>query len=626
METATRPKELQVLERLLQTRLHSALSAKIPVQIRCAMGSDALLVLTQHPAEAIPDPQQTFKTLEQTLKVLQPEFGREVQLYLRVAGQKQPYAFHAFTVEPVAAFGRKTTPGAETADVEETISRPEAVVVPPGEARTPQKRIWNGESSSFDNSSQTAETGSSLAAFTVDGEEGEDPLPETTADVEVLSDETPSAENSHRKLPPLRVLLTGAGIGLACFLGTFYFLTRPCVVGSCREIPAARTLSQQALRTLQRPVSGSEILAVQQQLAQATEILKSIPPWSVHHREAQNQLKAYFQEAQMLNQLVEGLQRGATAAERSLNPPHSPSEWREIQQLWREAISLLEAVPPNRNLNQLRQQKLKDYRLNLAAANWRLTAEKKATENLEAAKEGVRVAEARQGVAQSLESWQLVHISWLTAVNRLKEIPQGTTAYAESQQMLRAYEPKLAAAYDRKVQEQIAANTYRQAIKQAKLAESFQGQEQWSLAVMNWRNAVASARKVPEGTFFYRNAQPLIGSYTEALKQAEVKLRLVTALQQTQNDLQQTCSGTPKLCDYTVTSTVIKVQMTPAYMQMLDQTAIAAQESGDPRTQDALLNHVQALAEALKAISNNAGIPLELYAPDGYLMRVHQPS
>jgi hypothetical protein len=71
--------------------------------------------------------------------------------------------------------------------------------------------------------------------------------------------------------------------------------------------------------------------------------------------------------------------------------------------MWREAIALLEPVPRNSTVYQLAQQKIKEYRANLAAINWRLNAERKALQDLDAAKEALKVAEARQGVAQSLQ-------------------------------------------------------------------------------------------------------------------------------------------------------------------------------------------------------------------------------
>lgn len=610
--------ELQVLERLLQERLQTALPKNVSFQVRCAVNPDALMILAQHSADVMPDPQPTLRVLEQTIKLLQPDFINQdrVHLYLRVTGQKQPYVSHGFPWQPATESAEGSILVEQMLDDEQEVLSQELVGAGVGDLRQAGSR--RREQTRWQDSDQ--ETASSHASVTVDS--GEQLSPETS-DEEV--DNTPTSAESRWQRPSQKVLLIGAGVSLVFFLSSLYVLTRPCVVGLCREIPAAKALNQQATRTLQRPRTGEEILRAQQQLERAVQLLKTIPFWSGQHQIAQNQLEVYQGQAQLLEQLVTGLKSGATAAQKSQSPPYTPAEWGEIQQLWREAITLLEAVPSTGNVNQLKQQKLKDYRANLAAINWRLTAEQQANDNLETAKEAVKVADVRQAMAQSQENWQLAYLSWKTAINRLKGIPQGTTAYAEAQQMLLVYQPKLSAAYGRQIQEKTAANTYKQAINLARFATTSQQREQWSLAVKSWRNAINYAKNVPEGTFFYNNAQPLIGSYTGALKQAEVKLREVTTLQQAQNDLNQTCSGTPRLCDFAVTTQLIRVQMTPTYMQTLDQTVIAAQSRGDNQTQNAVLKHVQVLADALKAISNNAKIPLEVYAPDGYLMRKHNP-
>lgn len=628
METVARESELQVLGRILQNRLYSALPEKIPFQVRCALPQEALIILTQHPADFLPDPQQTFRTLEQTLKSLQPEFAHQVQLYLRVVGQKQPYAFHAFSIPPPVV-STSTTALADETVVVETIPNPTEVQNPPKKLRReaaipenlPSDIPAADDSIGVDADLPAAEI---AQAPTID-ESSYLPADELTLESdespeEVKSEAPPTSLAGKLQRLPLPVLLASAGVSLLTFLLTLYALTRPCVIGTCTPLLTAQELSQEASATLQRPKSGQEILEAREKQQEAIRLLKLIPFWSGSYSEAQKQLNDNSQQAELLDQLVMALSKGSAAARQSQNPPHSAAEWLEIQKLWREAIALLEPVPKNSTVYQLAQQKIKDYRINLAAINGRVNAERQGLKNLDAAKEGLQVAEAREGVANSLSTWRLAETNWEMAINRLKAIPVGTTARPEAQQLLATNLPKLSAARDRKNKEQIAGNAYNFAQTLARNAKNYEQRNQWTLAVLNWRNAIVNLQKIPRGTFFYNQGDSLMSSYKADLRQAEIQLGYASLLQKAGTDLVKTCAGTPKVCEYTVTSQLIRVQLTPAYMQMVTQTVNAAQLRGDSNAQAGIAAHLRTLGDALEAISDNARIPLELYTPDGSLI------
>jgi hypothetical protein len=224
-----------------------------------------------------------------------------------------------------------------------------------------------------------------------------------------------------------------------------------------------------------------------------------------------------------------------------------------------------------------------------------------------------------------LEHWQLVYSSWQTAMTRLKQIPQGTMAYQEAQQLKAQFLPKMATARDRKTSEQIAANAYKQGLRLAQQAKASQLNNQWSGALTNWRNALNFINQVSSNTYYYGKAQSLVGSYTTALKQTQAQLQLAVKLQQARRDLNQTCYSKTKACLYTIDTNIIRVRLTPAYLQMVRQTAFTAQNSGDSKAQTGVVNHILTLGEALEAISDNARIPLEVYAPDGNLIQAHSP-
>ncbi|HEY9861955.1 MAG TPA: hypothetical protein V6D16_20830, partial [Candidatus Obscuribacterales bacterium] len=396
--------------------------------------------------------------------------------------------------------------------------------------------------------------------------------------------------------------------------------------GDCSAIANAQQLSQESAQILQTTKSGQEVLTAQQKLETATQALAPIPAWSSHHGEAQTLLKTYQAQEQAVAQVVSAQNQAIAAAQRSQNPPHPLAEWSEIQKLWRGAIAQLEAVPQTSTAYPIAQKKLTEYRANLVMTNKRVKVEQQANATLAKAKSTAQVAEARQGIAQSLASWQLADATWRMSTNTLRQVPRGTVAYQEAQQLLGEYQPKILATRDRKTKEQLAATAYRQAVTLARQAQSFERQNQWSQAVANWRDALAAAKQVPTETLFYNQAQPLISSYGNSLSEAENKLGLASILEEARAGLRRTCAGSPNVCDFSVSLALIRVQLNPDHVRKLVRTAIMAEANGDISTQVDVRNHIQTLEAALEAISENANIAVELYDENGSLLGRYVPS
>jgi hypothetical protein len=453
------------------------------------------------------------------------------------------------------------------------------------------------------------------------------PIPkEDQSKEDEVSPEDLQVQKTTAKKDLLPLMVAGAGLSLFVFLSSLFVLTRPCVLGQCREIVLAEELSNQSKKTLQKPQSGKEVLEAQQQLKDAIKLLETIPPWSGQHGKAQELIKAYQTQGQQVNQMVTAMKTGARAGFKGENPPHPDSQWIEAQNLWREAIAQLEQLPTQSNLQPLAQEKIKAYKANLAQTNQRLVKERQAQEQIKAAKDAALIAEARQGVAQSLEHWQLVYSTWQEVMNRLKKVSQGTTGYTEAQQLSGLYAPKIASAMSRRNEEQAAANIYKQGLKFAELARNAQNNNQWSTAFSNWRNALAVMNQVPSNSFYHGKAQGNVATYTKSFKQVQAQLQLALKLQQARRDLNQTCQGKTKVCNYTINNNLIKVQLTPTYMEKVRQTALNAQAKGDTIAQSGVVNHILTLGEALEAISENVKIPLQVNAPDGSVIQSHSPA
>lgn len=611
MKTATRPQELESLGHLLQSSLESRLSQPVPIEVWCRLQEETLMVLAQHPADVELNPQQTFDFFEQTILEQQQLFSQQVKLYLRASGQKQPYASYSFMVEQENA----------TTNLEENLEE-------------------DSDSSSFPNFSTTEELNEEEELETKSRESKEtsareteqehswdQPIPqEDDSKVDEDPPEKPQVQKDIPKKDLLPLVVAGAGLSLVVFLSSLFVLSRPCVLGQCREIVLAQELSNQSKKTLQKPQSGKEVLEAQKQLQEAINILETIPLWSGQHGKAQELIKAYQTQGQQVNKMIMAMKTGARAGYKGENPPHPASQWIEAQSLWREAIAQLEQLPTQSNLQPLAQEKIKAYKSNLAQTNQRLVKERQAQTLIQSAKDVALIAQARQGVAQSLEHWQLVYATWQEAMKRLKKVSQGTTGYAEAQQLSGLYAPKMASALGRRNEEQAAANIYNQGIKFAELATKAQANNQLSTAFSNWRNALAVMNQVPSNSFYHGKAQANIVPYTNNLKQVQVQLQLALKLQQARSDLNQTCQGKTKVCHYTINKNLIKVQLTPTYMEKVRQTALNAQAKGDSIAQSGVVNHILTLGEALEAISDNVKIPLEVNAPDGSIIQSHTPA
>lgn len=599
MESAVHRGDLQRLAHQLQTAL-LPLPETTLMQIQCVIKQEKLMVLGQHPPDATPDPSAVFSALEQTLQSLLPELVQDFilgqdhapvqgKLYLRVLGQRQPYSAHSFQLE---------TPVIEPFAAIEERFEPLGLAI--GE-QTLDENLDSRADDSIDQSLITSATSSDTA----------------------LSDlAQPSTERSLGKAtPPARSpllpwLMAGVGVSLICFGAGLWVMSRPCMVGACEPLQTAQMLSQQSIQTIQTAQNGKDLQQAQQQLTEAKRRLQDIPAWSGRHQEAQALQQTYQSQLQTLDLVLAAESKAATATQKSQAFPQSVASLQATQALWREAIAQLQTVLQSNALYAFAQQRLSTYEMNLAAIGKLTVAEQQAQKKLLTAKEAAKVAEARQGIARTPENWQLAQVTWQVTINTLKQISPSTTSYAEAQQLLSGYQPKLATVRDRATQEQIAQKSFTQALALAQKADIAQRNNQWSQAVANWREALTNVKQVPNNTAYSEPAQPLVASYSNSLKQAEAQLQVAAAMQRTRADLNRICAGTPKLCSYAIANNVIRVQFTASYERKL-RTAFVVGQSGDRNTLGGAVNHIETLQTALQTIADNAGLPLEVYNADG---------
>jgi len=420
--------------------------------------------------------------------------------------------------------------------------------------------------------------------------------------------------------PSRKALLVGTGAmaGVCAAIGASYVLSRPCVVGGCPAIVNAQDLDR-ALQDTQTPWSIQHTEQVKTEMGSAIQSLERIPIWSHHYETAQTLLADYRAQEVALENLLNAYRLANQAAQQSLNPPHPVETWAEIVGLWQAAIAQLEGISASSAIYPLALEKLQEYRQNLAIAMRYQALENTASDRFNQAQRAAGVAEAREGVAQNVENWRLVRSTWQVAVDKLSAVPTGTVIHRKAAGLLPVYQARLAAARDRLTREQLAANTYSQAITAAGQARNYEQQSQWQSAVEKWQQASAYVQQVGQGTFYYDQAQALTPTYQASLQEATGRLTSASQLAQTHQELAEICEGFPQVCQFTVGASLISVRLTTAYFQ---QVQAAQRNLG---TQPQLSQHLQGLQTALVIVSNNANLPLELYGPDSQLIGRYVP-
>lgn len=630
MNTATPKRSLRSLEKQLQQSLNAQWLEECPIQVRCAIKNADLLVLAQHEARVRPDLQQTFKAIHQAILSLSPQLSGELRLYLRVLGQSQPYAYHAFKLPQPLGAG-KTSPGevsplAAFAWLEKLI---EAHGNPPQTTETSPK-----EAEEFSDVGMSNEHLLALSS--------EDEATETTEKGELLNlkglEEFPSGlfnplnltqdvDLPQRKFPKMRLWWGEISAYLflsvaLCSIGLYAF-TRPCVLGKCETLTGAQEQISAAQKILAAAKHPQHFAQAQAKFNLATEQLKQVPVWSGKYLAARQLVNSYAAVATDIDKVIRAMAIGTDAWKKAQNPPLPLNRWQEISLSWSKAIALLQEVSPQSEVYSFAQNKLSEYEANLQAIAARIQQEESAAKTLQEIREKADLAYTRQGVASGLESWQGIYDLWQEIINLIPRISPDTMAAVELQNSVAEYRQQLTKARQQEVQEKISQETYNLAIAAAEQAQQLAEQKQWSQALNRWTDALTLAREVPQNTFYSAKAQSLITIYNNARNEAAVNLKKATILEKAQNDLKKLCNGNPLVCEYTVTEDVINVWLTPAYIRHIKRTALLAEQKGDKKALVGIDKHLDTLKLALQTISDNSQIPLMLYDSYGGLIGRH---
>jgi hypothetical protein len=183
--------------------------------------------------------------------------------------------------------------------------------------------------------------------------------------------------------------------------------------------------------------------------------LEQIPGQTLAGKTVQNQLDNYKREFQEVVGLAAGNDRITAlitaarqfswqAAKAGQNPPHTVTEWQQIENLWMEAIERLKEISSKDVVGYTEAQKLLAiYEANLGQVKVRRQSEADAVEALETAQREIeRLLASIPTDAHDVERNQVLS-QLQSIVNQLEKVQNGTTAYLKAQDLLLSANNKL---------------------------------------------------------------------------------------------------------------------------------------------------------------------------------------
>lgn len=416
-----------------------------------------------------------------------------------------------------------------------------------------------------------------------------------------------------------RVAIATASMATFGIAFGLYGATRPCVVGYCQALGEATTLGEKSTRLMQQAQTWSDIELTLEPLSQAIETLEPIPTWSSHQPMVQEQQQVYSQHLEQLNRLMAVEQTIQQADQMAHQTVYTAEDLQTVRSLWTSAIQELEAIPTDSPLYNFAQAHLTTYHPNLTQAQEQMDRENAATAILETAKEAAQLAQARQGIAQTLENWQFARVTWIVALDRLNQVPPDTLAATEAQRLQSFYQSGLNEVNQRVEQENAIATALGQATQQAELAVAAEKRHDWTRAIADWTTALNHVQNISIAGSAAVKIEELQTHYQNSLNRAQEQL---TAQAQIEGELKQSCIGELQLCHILSIGQPIKLQLDEAYLDAIN----TARDSNNYNLKAVVTDHQLLVRQSLDRIANSFNVQIEVYNSNGGLLERHMPN
>ncbi len=424
MKITLEQQELRLLSDILQKRLAAKVTDIQDFQVKCAIKNDLLMILTEHGSEVILDTQQVFDVLAQTLQSQFNYKTQKIQFFLRVFGDKLPYAKY-FLDSPMPR-------------TEEEISLTQPI--PDSFVSTPKASFLNPLDSILQNLSEDEDESQEIT-------QGSYPF--------VHIPDQPEKRHLWRSFLPVSIIGTTVFI-VFVYLGGTFVLHRGCVILECKELQTAKKFKGEYQQQIKSTKTDLELLAIQQKLDEVVADLQKIPQWSPRYRESQELVANLSQKSLKINQVLLALRTAISVEKRNLDPAKSSDELRNRQNLLRQAITQLNTIKPESKFYQLVQGNLPKYENSVNTITQQLIREETWLKKIASAKTLGDAAIKGQATANSATDGQQVKLNLRTAINTLKTIPQDSFGFEDASKLLAAYQAKITVANDNAKKEQLS--------------------------------------------------------------------------------------------------------------------------------------------------------------------------
>jgi hypothetical protein len=424
MNITVEQQELLLLGDILQKRLAAKVTDIRDFQVKCAIKNDLLMILTEHTSDVTVNTQQVFEVLAQTLQSQFNYKTQHIQFFLRVFGDKLPYAKY-FLDSPMP-----------TAEKELSLTEP----IPDSFVSSPKASFLNPLDSILQNLSEDEDKSREI-------NQGSDPF--------VHIPDQPEKRHLLRSFPPASIIGTTVFIVFLYLSGTFV-LHRGCVILECKELQTAKKFKGEYQQQIKSTKTDLELLAIQQKLDEVVADLQKIPQWSPRYRESQELVANLSQKSLKINQVLLALRTAISVEKRNLDPAKSSDELRNRQNLLRQAITRLNTVKHESEFRQLVQRNLSRYENSLNTITQQLIKEETWLKKIASAKTLGDAAIKGQATAKSVTDWQQVKFNLQTAINSLKTIPEDSFGFQDASKLLATYQSKIIVADDNAKKEKLS--------------------------------------------------------------------------------------------------------------------------------------------------------------------------
>ena len=438
MNITVEQQELLLLGDILQTRLAAKVTDIQDFQVKCAIKNDLLMILTEHPPDVTVDTQQVFDVLAQTIQSQFNYKTQHIQFFLRVFGDKLPYAKY-FLDSPMPTVETEGETESRNKNEQETsLTEP----IPDSFVPSPEARFFN-----------YSPPDSILHNLSLDEDQSQKIAEASYPFVHIP--EQPKKRHLWRSFPPASIIGTTVFIVFIYLSGTFV-LYRGCAILECKELQTAKQSKSEYRQQIKSTKTELELLAIQQKLDAVVADLQKIPQWSPRYRESQELVANFSQQLLNINQVLLALRTATSVQKRNLNPAKSWDELRNRQNLLREATTQLNTIKPESEFYQLVQGNLPKYENILKTITQQLIREETWLKKIASAKTLGDAAIKSQATAKSTTDWQKVKFNLQTAINTLKTIPEDSFGFQNASKLLAAYESKITVADDNAKTEQLS--------------------------------------------------------------------------------------------------------------------------------------------------------------------------